>query len=164
MEDYEEEECHPCFNISFKLIIIGILFYMNNQSNKYIHQFYPYFKRAIRYRNGENVLLDIKTKWGETLDKDNILQEYPRPQFVRDSYLNLNGEWDCLLTNISDNKENILYKGKILVPFPIESKLSGVENLSLEPGMILYYKKVIDLSKIQNQGKFLLHFFSKSNR
>ena len=131
---------------------------MNNQSNKYIHQFYPYFKRAIRYRNGENVLLDIKTKWGETLDKDNILQEYPRPQFVRDSYLNFNGEWDSLLTNISDNKENILYKGKILVPFPIESKLSGVENLSLEPGMILYYKKVIDLSKIQNQGKFLLHF------
>ena len=43
-------------NISFKLIMIGILIYMNSRCNKFIHQFYPYFKRAIRYKNGENIL------------------------------------------------------------------------------------------------------------
>ena len=158
MEEIEEEEPHSCSNISFKLIMIAILFFMNNQCNKFIHQFYPYFKRAIRYRNGENILLDIRTKWGEALDKNNILQEYPRPQFVRDSYMNLNGEWDCSLTNVSNNTETIIYEGKIIVPFPIESRLSGIEDLSLNPGQILYYKKIIDLSKIENKGKFLLHF------
>ena len=158
MEEIEEEESHSCSNISFKLIMIAILYFMNNQCNKIIHQFYPYFKRAIRYRNGENILLDIKTKWGEALDKNNILQEYPRPQFVRDSYMNLNGEWDCSLTNVSNNSEIIIYEGKIIVPFPIESRLSGVEDLSLNPGQILYYKKIIDLSKLENKGKFLLHF------
>ena len=158
MEEIEEEESHSCSNISFKLIMIAILYFMNNQCNKFIHQFYPYFKRAIRYRNGENILLDIKTKWGEALDENNILQEYPRPQFVRDSYMNLNGEWDCSLTNVSNNSETIIYEGKIIVPFPIESRLSGVEDLSLNPGQILYYKKIIDLSKLENKGKFLLHF------
>ena len=34
------------------------------------------------------------TPWGEKLDKDNILKEYPRPQFKRESYINLNGEWE----------------------------------------------------------------------
>ena len=34
------------------------------------------------------------TPWGETLDRERVLQEYPRPQLRRDSYLNLNGEWD----------------------------------------------------------------------
>ena len=158
MEDGPEEESNSCSNISFKLIMIAILYYIHNQFVKYQHQFYPYFKRAITYKNGDNVLIDIKTQWGESLNINNILQEYPRPQFERDSYLNLNGEWDCSLTQIENGKETIIYNGKILVPFPIESKLSGVENLSLEPGMILYYKKIIDLSKFENKGRILLHF------
>ncbi len=58
-----------------------------------------------------------------------------------------------------DNKtETIIYNGKIIVPFPIESRLSGIENLSLDPGMILYYKKILDLSKLENKGRYLLHF------
>ena len=158
MEESQEEEYNSGTNLIFKLIMIAILYFLHNKEIKYQHQFYPYFKRAITYKNGKNSLLDIKTKWGEELDKYNILQEYPRPQFERDSYMNLNGEWDCSLTQIEDNKESIIYNGKIIVPFPIESRLSGVENLSLDPGMILYYKKIIDLSKIENKGRFLLHF------
>jgi len=159
MEDRieEEEESNSCSNISFKLIMVALLYFLNNRCNNYIHQFYPFFKRAIRYKNGDNVLLDIKTKWGEELDKNNILQEYPRPQFERDSYMNLNGEWDCTLTLVN-NTEAILYEGKIIVPFPIESRLSGIEDITLDPGMMLIYKKVIDLSKLENRGKFLLHF------
>ena len=38
------------------------------------------------------------TRWGETLDKDTVLQEYPRPQLVRESYYNLNGLWDYAIT------------------------------------------------------------------
>ena len=53
---------------------------------------------------------------------DMPLSEYPRPQLVRDSYLCLNGKWDLL---IETGKEK-LYKGDVLVPFPIESKLSGI--------------------------------------
>ena len=109
MEDSQEEESLSCSNISFKLIMIGILIYMNSRCNKFIHQFYPYFKRAIRYKNGENILLDIKTKWGETLDINNILQEYPRPQFVRESYLNLNGEWDCSLITLNSERIQIFF-------------------------------------------------------
>ena len=38
------------------------------------------------------------TVWGETLDKEHVLDEYPRPLMVRDSYLNLNGYWDYAFT------------------------------------------------------------------
>ena len=38
------------------------------------------------------------TRWGETLDKQQVLQEYPRPQLVRESYYNLNGLWDYAIT------------------------------------------------------------------
>ena len=157
-ENQEEEETCSCSNIIFKLIIVGFLFYLHKKCVNYEHQFYPFFKQAISYKNGPNVLIDIKTEWGETLDINNILQEYPRPQFERDSYLNLNGEWDCSLIKINNRTGKILYNGKIIVPFPIESKLSGIGNMSLNPGMILSYKKVVDLSKLENKGRYLLHF------
>ena len=101
-------------------------------------------------------LTTIYTEWGESLDKENILQEYPRPQFERKSYLNLNGEWKYFLTK----SENVTptFNKTIIVPFSIESPLSGVKNESLEPGMILYYQKYINLSQIENLGKYLLNF------
>ena len=40
----------------------------------------------------------LLTKWGEALDRERPLPEYPRPQFRRESYLNLNGLWDCAFT------------------------------------------------------------------
>ena len=95
------------------------------------------------------------TKWGEALDNNIILQEYPRPQFVRNSYLNLNGEW---LYSLNNNNENPKYKETILVPFSIESPLSGVNGKSLEPGMTLWYKRIVDLTKLKNRGRYLLHF------
>ena len=48
-------------------------------------------------------LIQIYTPWGEKLDKDNILKEYPRPQYQRDSYLNLNGKWKYALRNKGQN-------------------------------------------------------------
>ena len=101
-------------------------------------------------------LIQIYTPWGENLDKDNILQEYPRPQYQRDSYLNLNGKWNYALRDKGQNLGD-KYDGDILVPFSIESPLSGVGK-SLKPGMSLFYNKKVDLKKIKNNGRFLLNF------
>ena len=114
---------------------------------------------AIYYKlwlNPGSNLIQIYTPWGENLDKDNILQEYPRPQYQRDSYLNLNGKWKYALREKDQNLGNE-YDGDIIVPFSIESPLSGVGK-SLKPGMTLFYNKKIDLTKIKNKGKFLLNF------
>ena len=101
-------------------------------------------------------LIQIYTPWGENLDKDNILQEYPRPQYQRDSYLNLNGKWKYALREKGQNLDD-KYDGDIIVPFSIESPLSGVGK-SLKPGMTLFYNRKIDLTKIKNNGRFLLNF------
>ena len=63
------------------------------------------------------------TRWGETLDKDTVLQEYPRPQLVRESYYNLNGLWDYAIT-ASDACPSA-WDGNILVPFSPEAPLSA---------------------------------------
>lgn len=94
------------------------------------------------------------TKWGKDLDPDHILQEYPRPQLVRDSYLNLNGEWDYA---ISKRKELTTYDGEILVPFSPETKLSGVEKI-VQPDDYLHYRRVFKLPFEFVEGRVLLHF------
>ena len=95
-----------------------------------------------------------KTVWGECLS-DKPLQEYPRPQMVRDSYLNLNGWWDYAI--VSDGEVPTEFQGKILVPFSPESILSGV-NRQLNPHEILFYKTTFTLPKNFNKGIVLLHF------
>ena len=64
------------------------------------------------------------TEWGEALDRSAPLPEYPRPQLVRGSYLNLNGPWEYAFT--ADMKKPEEYAGEIVVPFSPESPLSGV--------------------------------------
>ena len=115
--------------------------------------FSAYYK--IWLNPGSN-LIQIYTPWGENLDKENILKEYPRPQYQRDSYLNLNGKWKYALREKNQNLGSE-YDGDIYVPFSIESILSGVGK-SLKPGMSLFYNKKIDLTKIKNNGRFFLNF------
>ena len=67
------------------------------------------------------------TPWGEALDKNAVLQEYPRPQLVRESYYNLNGLWDYAIT-ASDACPGA-WDGEILVPFSPEAPLSGVGRI-----------------------------------
>ena len=80
------------------------------------------------------------TRWGETLDKTNVLQEYPRPQLVRESYYNLNGPWDYAIT-ASDACPGS-WDGQILVPFSPEAPLSGV-NRPLKPEQVLWYRRTL---------------------
>jgi hypothetical protein len=97
----------------------------------------------------------LYTKWGEEIDPDHILEEYPRPQLKRDEFTSLNGYWDYAITKneIKPSK----FQGKILVPFSPESVLSGV-NASVMPEDFLWYERVLPIEKLLNNKRCLLHF------
>ena len=100
------------------------------------------------------------TPWGEALDKNAVLQEYPRPQLVRESYYNLNGLWDYAIT-ASDACPSA-WDGKILVPFSPEAPLSGVGRI-LKPGQVLWYRRTLPFGK-QDGGRMLLHIGAADQR
>ncbi len=97
----------------------------------------------------------MKTVWGDKLDPKHILEEYPRPQMKRESYLNLNGAWDYAITDTNEQPEK--YEGEILVPFSPESELSYV-NRTVLPSQTLWYHRVLRLPDGFNRGRVLLHF------
>lgn len=97
----------------------------------------------------------MKTRWGRELDPNNVLSEYPRPQLVRDSYLNLNGYWDY--GSRGTDETPTAYDGRILVPFSPESELSGV-NRTLTPTEFLFYRRRITLPDDFHRGRLLMHF------
>ena len=95
------------------------------------------------------------TPWGEKLDRDNVLKEYPRPQLKRDSYWNLNGLWRYAITDSPDFPES--FDGEILVPFSPETGISGVGRF-VEPEQFLWYCFSGELPENFNRGRLLLHF------
>lgn len=99
----------------------------------------------------------LMTPWGEHLDENCILTEYPRPQMRRDSYLNLNGRWEYAITDSDESPRH--WDGTILVPFSPESALSGVGR-SLQPGQTLWYRRevIVPQGFIPTDGRLLLHF------
>lgn len=99
-------------------------------------------------------MVQLISRWGKTIEKDNVWQEYPRPNLVRDSYFNLNGEWDY---NINESKQVSQYDGKILVPYSPETLLSGVSKI-VEPKEYLHYRKKFCLPEGFISSKVLLHF------
>lgn len=96
----------------------------------------------------------LLTKHGEGLDVNEVLPEYPRPQFARDSYLNLNGYWNYKITTKPDPPKT--YDGRVLVPFPVESPLSGVGR-RLNDEYIIYHR-VFSLPENFNRGRIILNF------
>ena len=99
----------------------------------------------------------LMTPWGEHLDENCILTEYPRPQMRRNSYLNLNGRWEYAITDSDESPRR--WDGTILVPFSPESALSGVDR-SLQPGQTLWYRRevIVPQGFIPADGRLLLHF------
>ena len=100
--------------------------------------------------------MKITTKWGEKLDKNNPLPEYPRPQFERDSFISLNGVWNYLISK----KETEIpehFEGEIVVPFSPECQLSGVERIVM-PDDYLYYEREFDLPEEFIKGRVILNF------
>ena len=92
----------------------------------------------------------------DSLPLDDIpLSEYPRPLFQRDSYLCLNGKWDI---EFSFKKEiPSAFTNQVIVPYPIESPLSGLKR-NLKKGEYIYYKKEFSLEKEFIKDIVLLHF------
>lgn len=99
---------------------------------------------------------NIITKWAKEVSPDNVLPEYPRPQMVRDKWMNLNGLWDYSVRDIIDDEVKD-YDGKILVPFPIESALSGVKK-PLLPDKRIWYRRTFKVPNEWKSKNLLLHF------
>ena len=96
------------------------------------------------------------TPWGEALDREHPLPEYPRPQLRRNSYLNLNGIWEYAITKTAEKPAAM--QGEIVVPFSPETPLSGVGHL-LQPDEYLWYRRSVTLPEgFFRGGRLLLHF------
>ncbi len=98
----------------------------------------------------------IKTAWAEKIDVNNVLPEYPRPMMERDSWKNLNGLWEYAITPINTTQPK-QFDGKILVPFAVESSLSGVMKTVGENNE-LWYKRSFTVPSSWKSKKVLLHF------
>ena len=79
----------------------------------------------------------IKTRWASQVTPENAWREYPRPQMQRTDWMNLNGLWDYNVTPLKAETP-VAWRGKILVPYPYESALSGVGG-SLSADSLLWY-------------------------
>lgn len=98
----------------------------------------------------------LKTKWAEEINPKNVLPEYPRPQMERTDWVNLNGEWDYAIKP-KGNVEPATFDGKILVPFAVESSLSGVQKLVGE-GNELWYKREFSVPANWRNKEIMLNF------
>ncbi len=100
------------------------------------------------------VVLD--TRWTAEVNPANVWSGYPRPQLKRAEWLNLNGMWNYAITR-KDAKAPVRYDGKILVPFGVESSLSGVAREVL-PEDEIWYNREFELPSSWKNKEVLLHF------
>jgi beta-galactosidase/beta-glucuronidase len=98
----------------------------------------------------------IKTKWAAEIDPENPLPEYPRPQLERNQWLNLNGLWDYAIVDRGSNMP-AAFDGEILVPYPIESSLSGVQKRVGE-NKELWYETTFSVPSDWKRKNVLLNF------
>ncbi|SHM94424.1 glycoside hydrolase family 2 protein [Chitinophaga sp. CF418] len=98
----------------------------------------------------------IKTRWAKEVSPTNALPEYPRPQMVRENWQNLNGLWNYTITP-KDAAMPSGYQEQILVPYPLESALSGVKK-PLQPSENLWYKRAFTKPALKDGEHVLLHF------
>ncbi len=97
----------------------------------------------------------LMTEWAAKVDPAKPLPEYPRPQLVRDKWNNLNGLWDYAIVGRDDAKP-AKFDGQILVPFCVESALSGVGK-RVSPDQSLWYRTTFVLAASSGE-RTLLHF------
>jgi len=98
----------------------------------------------------------LMTRWAKDVSADSVHPEYPRPQMVRKDWANLNGLWEYAIT-AKDAERPDKFDGMILVPFPIESALSGVMK-RVGPDKRLWYRRTFELPAAWKGRRVLLHF------
>lgn len=98
----------------------------------------------------------LMTQWAKDVSPSNAHPEYPRPQIVREDWLNLNGLWDYAIV-AKDAEQPEKFDGQILVPFPCESALSGVMKPVGEDKR-LWYRRTFEIPRKWKGQRVLLHF------
>lgn len=98
----------------------------------------------------------IMTEWAGKVDPNSPLPEYPRPQLVRTNWMNLNGLWDYAVTGV-DDPQPTKFEGQILVPFCIESALSGVKR-TFTPDERLWYSRSFTAPALAPGERLMLNF------
>jgi len=99
--------------------------------------------------------LMLMTRWAKDVSPDRVLPEYPRPQLVRRDWRNLNGLWDYAIRPRAEGQP-VTFDGRILVPFPVESALSGVMKKVGESNR-LWYRRAFDVPGAWAGTRTLLH-------
>ncbi|MES2648982.1 MAG: sugar-binding domain-containing protein [Bacteroidota bacterium] len=99
----------------------------------------------------------IASPWADSVNPAKPLNEYPRPQMVRPNWTNLNGLWQYTIIPKSQEAIPAAYSGKILVPFAVESALSGVGK-TVGKDSVLWYQQTISIPSINKKNNVLLHF------
>ncbi|GHT43528.1 beta-galactosidase [Bacteroidia bacterium] len=98
----------------------------------------------------------IKTEWASKIDPQRVLPEYPRPVLERSDWKNLNGLWDYAILPAGQAEPN-RFDGKILVPFAVESSLSGVQK-TVGEGNELWYRHTFAVPAAWKSKNIILHF------
>ncbi|HEX5554742.1 MAG TPA: beta galactosidase jelly roll domain-containing protein [Chitinophagaceae bacterium] len=104
----------------------------------------------------------LTTPWTGKVTPQNVHQAYPRPQMVRSQWENLNGLWNYAITPLIEKDPAMTgsaasWQGKILVPFPVESDLSGVKK-AVNPDQQLWYQRTFTVPRDWKGQRVLLHF------
>ncbi len=97
----------------------------------------------------------LLTRWGARLQPDQTWTEYPRPQMRRARWQNLNGLWELAITSRQGPRPK-RFPHRVLVPFAVESRLSGL-GLAVRPDQVLWYRRSFSLQKRPGH-RVLLHF------
>jgi beta-galactosidase/beta-glucuronidase len=123
--------------------------------------FFSFLLSSVLSANAQNqwqmVPGKITTPWAEQVNADNPLPEYPRPQMVRKDWMNLNGQWQYSILPKTEEAVPASYLGKILVPFAVESALSGVGK-PVGRDSVLWYERTVSAPSSLRKGTVLLHF------
>lgn len=100
----------------------------------------------------------ISTPWAQNVNAANPHPEYPRPQLVREKWVNLNGLWNySILPKVASDAKPTTFQGNILVPFAVESALSGVGK-TVGKDSILWYNRKVNFGLKSKSENVLLHF------
>lgn len=118
----------------------------------------PFVTGASAWAEWQPKLAPLMTRWAKDVSPAKVHPEYPRPQMVREHWLNLNGLWDYAIAPKDDAKPQA-WDGEILVPFPVESALSGVMK-PVGPEKTLWYRRDVTIPKdaAWTDKRVLLHF------